>query len=35
MFSVLNGSLIPLLTKLGSLSLPVPSSTEKIPRDIT
>jgi hypothetical protein len=27
--------LIPLLTELFSLSLPVPSGTEKVPRDIT
>jgi hypothetical protein len=35
MFPAPNDRLIPLLTKLVSLSLPVPFGTEKVPRDIT
>jgi hypothetical protein len=35
MFPAPNNHLIPLLTKLVSLSLPVPSGAEKVPRDIT
>jgi hypothetical protein len=35
MFPAPNNHLIQLLTKLLSLSLPVPSGTEKVPRDIT